>query len=109
MRRLARGGMGDVYVARGTDGSSVALKVVAAASEDDLRRATREAALLARVHHPNVVPVVGAGTCEGFAFCAMAMLDGRSLESVRDSPATIWPSTTSSERQTTPSTNPATR
>ncbi|HSR95942.1 MAG TPA: serine/threonine-protein kinase, partial [Kofleriaceae bacterium] len=86
MRRLARGGMGDVYVARGTDGSSVALKVVAAANEDDIRRATREAALLARVHHPNVVPVVGAGTCDGFAFCAMAMLDGRSLEDVADAP-----------------------
>ncbi len=80
---LGRGGMGVVYQAhqRGPD-RIVALKVLAGGSlahPDELRRFRREAAALAALDHPNIVPILEVGEHEGRCFFAMPMIAGGSL------------------------------
>lgn len=82
--RLGAGGMGVVYRARqlGMD-REVAVKVLAtalAADERALARFRREAKLLSRLRHPNLVVVHEFGvTDDGLAFIAMEMLEGHAL------------------------------
>src|SRR5437588_211882 len=83
---LARGGMGVVYRARAKgSGEVVALKVIVAEMADDLffrRRFERETRLAADLEHPNVVPYVDSGTCEGTLFIATQLIDGLNLHEV---------------------------
>ena len=63
MARLGRGGMGVVDLARAPDGRQVALKrLTLHGSTDDIARARqrieREAEVLTRLHHPNVVELL---------------------------------------------------
>ena len=68
LRPLGAGGMGEVYEAEDTKlGRRVALKVLPAAwgAAPELRaRLEREAAVLGRISHPNVVRVLAVGTVE---------------------------------------------
>ena len=59
------GGMGEVYRARHKKlGMSVAIKTITDNSNPDLvKRFEREAMLLARVHHPNIVGILDVGDC----------------------------------------------
>ncbi len=62
-RRLGRGGMGVVDLAVDRNGSPVALKrLILHGSADEMHRARqrirREAAALASLRHPNVVPLL---------------------------------------------------
>ncbi len=91
---LGRGGMGVVYQAhqRRLD-RLVALKVLAGGSlahPDELRRFQREAAALAALDHPNIVPILEVGEYEGRCFFAMPMIAGGSLadrlDEYRDDP-----------------------
>jgi serine/threonine protein kinase/tetratricopeptide (TPR) repeat protein len=77
---LGAGGMAVVY--RGTDaeGRPAAIKVLNAAVADEslVRRFEREA--LARIDHPNVVRVLGAGVCaDGALYLALELLEGEDL------------------------------
>src|SRR6187551_3138832 len=61
--RLGRGGMGVVDLARGPEGNKVALKrLTLTGSANDIIRARqrllREAEVLRRLHHPNVVRLI---------------------------------------------------
>jgi serine/threonine-protein kinase len=82
-RELGRGGMGIVYLARELAlDRPVALKVLppALAARDDVReRFLREARTAAQLSHPNVVPIFRAEERGGFAFFAMAFVDGETL------------------------------
>jgi hypothetical protein len=79
------GGMGEVYRARHHKlGMPVAIKAITGQlSEDLVARFDREAMLLARVRHPNVVQILDVGhTKEGAPCIAMEFLEGESLETL---------------------------
>ncbi len=92
---LGEGSFGQVYDALDLDlERRVALKVLhvdRSRSEADDRRFQREARLLARIDHPNVVRVHHAGVHQGRRFLAMERVDGASLRGwIRDAPALGW-------------------
>src|SRR5512142_2610174 len=80
---VVSGGMGDVYRARDLDtGKLVALKLLRADMREDTvaARFEREAAVLSRLSHPNIVEYVGRGaTGTGDPYLAMEWLDGEDL------------------------------
>jgi hypothetical protein len=79
LERLAgAGGMGEVYRARDrATGGTVALKLLHAGDRTHVARFLREARVLARLEHPNVVRYVAHG--EDPVFIAMEWLDGEDL------------------------------
>ncbi len=88
-RELGRGGMGVVYLAREIRlDRLVAVKVLPPhlASQPTIReRFLREARTAAQLSHPNIVPIYRAEEIGGYAFFAMAFIDGDNLaERVRD-------------------------
>ena len=85
-KRLGRGGMGVVYVARQTSlGRDVALKLI---RPDQLyfpgarERFRREVEVVARLAHPGIVPVYTVGEDQGIPYFAMELVAGASLEEV---------------------------
>ncbi|MBL8940995.1 MAG: serine/threonine protein kinase [Archangium sp.] len=86
LKRLASGGMGEVFVARkmGTADfeKRVALKLLLphlTASSESVKRFYAEARLAARMHHPNIVEIFDVGEAEGRPFIAMQLIEGVSL------------------------------
>lgn len=92
LRELARGGMGVVYLARQVHlDRLVALKTIqagaAGADREQIERFRREAAAAARLHHPHIVSVFGAGQADGIHYLAMEYVEGQSLASrIKDHP-----------------------
>jgi outer membrane protein assembly factor BamB/predicted Ser/Thr protein kinase len=86
VRELGRGGMGVVYEAEQTSlRRHVALKVLrfgAVADEDAMNRFRREAEIVARLHHTNIVPIFAVGCERGVHYYAMQYIAGRSLADV---------------------------
>jgi eukaryotic-like serine/threonine-protein kinase len=80
-RRLGSGGMGVVFAARDTVlDTDVALKLVPSAERPRNRvRLLREARAMARLQHPNVVRVLGAGQCGSLVYVAMDLIHGTTL------------------------------
>jgi serine/threonine protein kinase/tetratricopeptide (TPR) repeat protein len=83
---IGRGGMGMVFLARHRElGSRVAIKVLTpeiAQNPDLLARFKREAALAARLSHPNIVPVFEFDVRDGLAYLVMPYVDGVTLEAL---------------------------
>lgn len=81
---IAQGGMGRIYRARDAKlGRDVALKVPRSGNDAIARRFEREAAITARLEHPGIVPLHGAGTSDdGTPFYVMRYIDGRSLDAL---------------------------
>lgn len=81
---VGRGGMGIVYRARQVSlNRLVALKVLPPALQrrpSSLARFRREAHAVARLKHPNIVPVYAQGEHEGCLFYAMEFVEGVSLD-----------------------------
>ncbi|HZU74116.1 MAG TPA: Stk1 family PASTA domain-containing Ser/Thr kinase [Acidimicrobiales bacterium] len=86
VRRLARGGMAEVYLGRDLSlDRPVALKVLSPElSRDDafVERFRREAQAAANLSHPNVVSVYDWGEAEGSYFIVMEHVSGPTLSSV---------------------------
>ncbi len=83
LRELGRGGMGVVFLARDVSlDRLVAVKVIRPeiATARAVERFVREARTLARLKHPNIVPVHRAGEVAGFAYYVMDHLGGETLD-----------------------------
>ena len=85
IRQYARGGLGDVFVARDSElDREVALKEIQERHADDPQiqeRFTREAEITGRLEHPGIVPVYGYGRHrDGRPYYAMRMVKGENLK-----------------------------
>lgn len=82
-KTLGQGGMGTVYLARDLDlGRRVAIKMLSRGLVDNAELVTRferEARMMARLDHPNLVPVYAVGRRDKTPFIVMKLLEGRSL------------------------------
>ncbi|NPC86331.1 serine/threonine protein kinase, partial [Pyxidicoccus fallax] len=85
LKLLGQGGMGVVYAAYDPDlDRKVALKLLRVTGPDaDLEagrtRLLREAQAMARISHPNVIPVFEVGTWDGQVFVTMELVEGGTL------------------------------
>jgi serine/threonine protein kinase len=86
---LGRGGMGSVFLAReiGLD-RLVAIKVLPPSlmfDEGLIVRFKREARMVAKLHHPNIIPVYRVHHSHNLAFYTMHFVSGRSLSEIMSS------------------------
>ncbi|MFE2955627.1 serine/threonine-protein kinase [Nocardia tengchongensis] len=83
-RLIGVGGMGEVYLAHDRDlPRFVALKLlngVAGENDETRQRFLREANIIARLTHPNIVTIYARGEEQGRLWLAMAYVDGSDLE-----------------------------
>jgi eukaryotic-like serine/threonine-protein kinase len=93
VRRIGRGGMAEVHlaIAHGASGfqRKVAIKLLAPelAGDHELERALiHEATLGGRLHHRNLVAVLGLGVHDGNYYAVLEYVDGRDLASHLDGP-----------------------
>ncbi|MCI0656216.1 MAG: serine/threonine protein kinase, partial [Acidobacteria bacterium] len=81
--RVGRGGTGVVYKARRiADDRAVAIKVISpflTAEDSVLVRFKRETGAASRIHHPNIVRVLGAADEDGIHYSIMEFVDGENL------------------------------
>lgn len=84
VREIARGGMGKIFV--GDEPRlkrQVAVKVSTVSEGGEDPRFSREAEVLARLAHPNIVPIHNIGVdSEGRPFYSMKLVKGRTLQAV---------------------------
>jgi hypothetical protein len=97
IRKLARGGMADVYLGRvDDDGRTIALKIIEHASDPDTldsieaeRRGSALQASLAAIDS-RVVQIYGAGDADDFFYVAMEYIEGQDLsEIIRSGPLPV--------------------
>ena len=83
MRRIGRGGMGEVYLARDSKlGRKVALKVIHrdnVSSREAVEQLNFEARATARLNHPHIVTIYGVGEYIGVPYVALEYLEGQTL------------------------------
>jgi serine/threonine-protein kinase len=84
IEEIGRGGMATVCRAVDTrNDTEVAIKILSPTISGDnrfVRRFKREGSLLASLHHPNIVPVLGYGDSKGMAYMVMPYIKGVSLQ-----------------------------
>lgn len=92
-RRLARGGMSDVYLAHDEVlNRQVAIKIMYpqyAAEERFVVRFRREATAVAKLNHPNIVAVYDWGPHDDTYYIAMELVEGESLSEILTADGTI--------------------
>ncbi|WP_437686630.1 serine/threonine-protein kinase [Sorangium sp. So ce176] len=91
--RAGQGGMGIVYAAYDPElDRRVALKLIAPGTFDPEGRSrlVREAQAMARLSHPNVVPIYEIGEHGRGVFVAMEFVDGRTLRDLSREPPRAW-------------------
>ena len=92
---IARGGMGEVYLAtQSFPERKVALKVLPPdlASDPAFReRFIRESNAAASLEHPNIVPVYAAGESDGELYIAMRYVDGEDLRTLIEREGALSP------------------
>ncbi len=84
---IGRGGMATIYKAHQvTLDRDVALKVIHPALKEDesfVARLKREASIIAKLNHPNIVPVYDYGELDGMSYLVMRFIDGKTLKEIR--------------------------
>lgn len=91
-RRLAVGGMGEVFLAHDGVGKPVILKALLpelASQPDFVRQFFDEAKLVARLSHPNIVGVFEVGTWDGTHYMVMEYIAGRTVAELIDRSAEL--------------------
>jgi len=87
VRELGKGGMATVYLAiQESFEREVALKVMSPALSEDPsfgERFIREAKIVSRLVHPNIVTVYDVGVSNGHHFLSMEYVPGRDLRALR--------------------------
>ncbi len=88
LSELGRGGMGIVYRGKDTSlGRFVAIKVLPEKFNTEteiISRFKKEAQAMARLDHPNIVPVYAIGQQENFHYFAMKHLEGETIAQLLD-------------------------
>ncbi|MFO0918905.1 MAG: serine/threonine-protein kinase, partial [Planctomycetaceae bacterium] len=88
LKRLGKGGMGEVYLAHQISlDRTAALKVLSkqlAGKEDFIKRFYREARAMAKIDHPNAVRVYEVREDLGIHYVAMEFIDGKSMQKWMD-------------------------
>jgi len=84
---LGQGGMGQVYKAKQKSlGRIVAIKTLdltlASRSQAAIKRFKKEAAMMAQLHHPNIVYVIDRGFANPYHYFVMEFVDGPSLRAL---------------------------
>ena len=89
LKKLATGGMGEVFLARQEQGAGferyVAIKRILpelSGDDDFVKMFLDEARLAARLNHPNVVQIYDLGICGEQYYIAMEFLEGRDLRRI---------------------------
>ncbi|MBI4243052.1 MAG: protein kinase [Planctomycetes bacterium] len=78
--KLGQGGMGVVYKAYEPSLKRyVAIKFLEKVSEDALKRFRSEAEMIAKLSHPNIVPIYEIGTHKNVSYIAMQYINGETL------------------------------
>jgi serine/threonine protein kinase len=90
IKKLAVGGMAEIYLARmtgagGFEKNVVLKRILPQLAEDDelYRMFVDEARIAATLQHPNIVQVYDCGETDGEFFIAMEFLDGADLQTIR--------------------------
>jgi hypothetical protein len=85
IREIARGGMGQVFLARDTKlGRRVAIKFLLHADPNFVQRFVVEARATARCTHENIVTIYEVGEHDGLPFMVLEYLEGRTLSDLLD-------------------------
>ena len=88
LKRIGRGGMGDVYLCQHPDyDKAIAIKILPpdlTRNEELLQRFRREADSAARLEHPNLVEIYDVGEENSFHYILMAYVDGVNLQEFLD-------------------------
>jgi tRNA A-37 threonylcarbamoyl transferase component Bud32 len=83
---IARGGMGEVYKARHpTLNRALAIKVLSTHFKDDSdfnKRFAREAEMMTRLRHPNIITIYDYGEQDGLPYIVMEYLTGETLSNL---------------------------
>jgi tetratricopeptide (TPR) repeat protein len=96
---IGRGSYGHVYRARDPKtGDPVAIKWMLGidpTSREEMLRFQREVEIASALRHPNLVHVLGSGTCNQHPYCVMEYIDGPTLDDViaqrpEGPPGTAW-------------------
>ena len=89
MRELGHGGMAHVYLAvQESFGREVALKILSPHLTDDeqfSKRFLREASIVSKLNHPNIVTVFDAGKQGKYHYMSMEYIPGKDLKQLKDS------------------------
>jgi serine/threonine protein kinase len=95
LKRLGRGGMGDVYLVQHEDyDKAIAIKILPpdlTRNEELLQRFQREALSAARLDHPNLVEIYDVGEENGFHYILMAYVEGTTLQELVDDKGRLSP------------------
>jgi len=96
--KIGAGGMGEVFMAFDPDlDRKVALKLVKPTGSDTAKadsarvRLVREGQAMAKLSHPNVIPVFDVGTIGRNVYIAMEFVEGQDLRSWLDAEDRDWP------------------
>lgn len=89
---IGAGGMGVVYRAHDPElKRDVAIKVVASKGERNQKRLLSEGRAMAKLSHPNVVPVFDVGVIEGGIYVVMPYIGGGTLHDWIHAQVRAWP------------------
>lgn len=87
LRKLAQGGMAEIFLAQGPKGQICAIKRILphlAHEESFIRMFIDEARIVSHLDHPNIAAVYDQGKVNGYYFIAMEFVQGHSLLAVSE-------------------------